>query len=99
MGTLGLGSSSDPGGVDALQRNWNAAVEGDMRVMDARQEMLKGVADGVATAVRGPVWIVARCAIVVALAVVGLLAVEIVRVAGVTRTCEIVLPSNMEQPR
>lgn len=80
MGTLGLGSSNDPGGVDALQRGWNAAVEGDMRVMDARQEVLKRVAESVGAAVHGPAWIIARCAVVVAAAAAGTFVLKLVEV-------------------
>ncbi len=99
MGSLGFGSGSGSGAIDALQDGWNKAVEGDMRVMDARQEILKGVIEGTATALRRPMRSVIWCAAIVAIGVVGLLAVEIVRAVGVTRTCTIVLPSGSGQSR
>lgn len=81
--------------VPRLQAQWVEYIQGLLQKHDDAGDSVSGLIVGL----RGPAWIVARCAVVVALAVVGLLAVEIVRVVGVTRTCTIVLPSGSEQSR
>ncbi len=81
MGSVGFSGGRGAGLVPALQRAWTDAVENALRVHDDRLDVLKAVADGVATSLRWPVRLVIGASVAVAASAIGLLACRIVEVA------------------